>query len=162
MEKKMTWEGIGPKLALITLPYIILALAVMHMNPLFLKINFISKFTCNILGYILLTTGLIFYVSTATTFFKYFNKGILITRGTYSLCRNPIYATFVVFILPALALLFQSGMIFTIDIVLYLNFKLSIHGEYRVLKAQFREEYEKYEQSVNEIIPIPKFWKKAK
>ena len=162
MEKKMTWEGIGPKLFLITLPYIILAIILIRLNPEFLKMNFIGKRVGNISGYILLLAGLIFYASTAIVFFKEFNKGKLITTGTYSLCRNPIYATFIVFIIPSLALLFQSGMIVTIDLVLYLNFKVSIHGEYKVLKEQFGIEYEKYEHSVNEIIPLPKIWKKSK
>jgi protein-S-isoprenylcysteine O-methyltransferase Ste14 len=162
MEKKMSWEGIGPKLALITLPYIILTIIVIQMNPEFLKMYFVNKLTGNISGYTLLTIGLIFYVSSAITFLKDFKKGILITRGAYSLCRNPIYATFIVFIIPALALLFQSGMIFTIDIALYINFKVSIHGEYKALKTQFGDEYEKYKKSVNEIIPLPKFWKKSK
>jgi protein-S-isoprenylcysteine O-methyltransferase Ste14 len=162
MEKKMAWEGSGPKLFLITLPYIILAVIVSRLNPEFLKMNFIGKRIGNISGYILLLAGLIFYVSTVIVFFKEFNKGKLITSGTYSLCRNPIYATFIVFIIPALALLFQSGLIVTIDAVLYLNFKVLIHLEYNVLKEQFGTDYEKYEHSVNEIIPLPKIGKKSK
>jgi protein-S-isoprenylcysteine O-methyltransferase Ste14 len=40
--------------------------------------------------------------------------------------------------------------------VLYIGFKISIHGESNVLRRIFGNEYEIYEKSVNEIIPFPK------
>lgn len=152
----MTWGGIGPKLALITLPYIILSIFVINRDPEFLKIKVADHNIIRLTGWILLTAGLIFYLLSAYTFLKYFKDGKLITRGPYSLCRNPIYATFIVFILPGLALILQSGMIFTIDLVLYLNFKIAIHGESAILRRLFGEEYDSYEKSVNEVLPIPK------
>jgi len=39
--------------------------------------------------------------------------------------------------------------------VLYLNFKISIHGENKVLEREFGEAYENYRKRVNEIIPFP-------
>jgi protein-S-isoprenylcysteine O-methyltransferase Ste14 len=159
MENKMTWGGIGPKLALITLPYIILSIFIINRDPGLLKINFVDEPVTEIVGYTLLAIGFIFYLASAYTFLKHFKKGNLITQGPYSLCRNPIYSTFIVFIIPALSLIFQSGMIFTIDLVLYLNFKIAIHGEYVMLRKQFGDEYDRYEKSVNEVLPIPKFRK---
>ena len=35
MENKMTFGGVGPKMALLTMPYLILALVVMVRDPLF-------------------------------------------------------------------------------------------------------------------------------
>jgi len=162
MENKMTWGGIGPKLALITLPYIILSVIVINRDPDFLKFDFANEDLTKTAGYILLVPGLIFYLSSAYTFFKYFKKGGLITQGPYSLCRNPIYSTFIVFIIPALALIFRSGMILSIDLVLYLNFKIAIHGEALALRRLFGEDYERYVNSVNEILPLPKFRKRYK
>lgn len=160
MEKKMTWEGIGPKLALITLPYLVLSLVVMFRDPGLLKINFVQVLVTDVAGYTLLAAGLIFYFASAYTFFKYFKTGKLITNGTFALCRNPIYATFIVFIVPALALIFRSGIIFSIALVLYLNFKIAIHGESAKLRRLFAGEYDQYVESVNEVLPIPKFGKK--
>jgi protein-S-isoprenylcysteine O-methyltransferase Ste14 len=62
-----------------------------------------------------------------------------------------------VFIIPALALIFHSGLTLSISLVLYVGFKLSIHGEINVLRKIFGEEYDKYEKSVNEIIPFPHY-----
>ncbi len=63
----------------------------------------------------------------------------------------------IVFIIPALAIIFHSGLILSISFVLYLGFKISIHGETNVLKRIFGNEYELYERSVNEIIPFPRY-----
>jgi protein-S-isoprenylcysteine O-methyltransferase Ste14 len=155
MNTKMTFGGIGPKLALITLPYILLVISVMQRDPQFLKFNLADTKWISIAGYIWIGIGVLFYAATIVVFLIDFKKGLLVTRGTFSLCRNPIYASFIVFFIPGLALVFQSGMIFSITIVLYLNFKISIHGENKVLEREFGKAYEVYRKSVNEIIPFP-------
>ena len=53
-------------------------------------------------------------------------------------------------------------MIIFMNLVLYINFKVLIHEEYDALRENFGAEYDAYEKSVNEIIPIPKFWNKSK
>jgi len=157
MKTKMTFFGIGPKLALITLPYILLATLVIQRDPELLKLDFPGNGWLGIVGYIWICIGLVFYVWTIVVFLTDFNKGLLVTRGTFGLCRNPIYASFIVFFIPGLAWVLQSGMILSIAVVLYLNFKLSIHGENKVLEREFGVSYETYRKSVNEIIPIPRF-----
>jgi protein-S-isoprenylcysteine O-methyltransferase Ste14 len=154
MNTKMTFGGIGPKLALITLPYIVLAMLVIQRDPQFLKLHFDNSILIAVTGYTWISIGLLFYVATIIVFLTDFKKGLLVTRGTFGLCRNPIYASFIVFFIPGLALVFQSGMIFSIALVLYLNFKISIHGENKVLEREFGEAYEDYRKSVNEIIPF--------
>jgi protein-S-isoprenylcysteine O-methyltransferase Ste14 len=62
-----------------------------------------------------------------------------------------------VFIIPALGIIFHSGLTLSIALVLYIGFKISIHGETSVLRKIFGEEYDKYEKSVNEIIPFPRY-----
>jgi protein-S-isoprenylcysteine O-methyltransferase Ste14 len=157
MKTKMTLGGIGPKLALITLPYIILATIFQLKNPQFLKLNFLNNSLMEIVGYAWICIGALFYIATIITFLSGLKKGGLITRGTYGLCRNPIYAAFIIFFIPGLALIFESGLIFSIAIVLYINFKISIHGENKVLLRNFGEEYENYSRTVNEILPLPRF-----
>lgn len=87
----MTLGGIGPKLALITLPYIILALCIAQRDPKFLKLNILANKLVEIIGYTWIFTGILFYIATIVVFLSDFKKGGLITRGTYGLCRNPIY-----------------------------------------------------------------------
>jgi protein-S-isoprenylcysteine O-methyltransferase Ste14 len=155
MEDKLSWTGAGPKIALATLPYIILSIVVTTIDPGFLKVDFMSIKIFKITGFSWLAIGIVFYVASARTFLREFKKGKLITTGPFALCRNPIYGAFIVFVLPSLALIFRSGMIMTIDVVLYLNFKILIGEEYRQLKSMFKEEYDRYEQEVNELLPFP-------
>ena len=158
----MTLFGCGPKLALICLPYVILSLIVMFRYPEFLDVKSIDFLYIKVFGFIWLSLGLIFWIYSAVFFLKYFKPGKLITKGPFSLCRNPIYSSIIVFILPSLGLIFHSGLTLSIPLVLYLGFKISIHGETNVLRRIFGEEYELYEKSVNEIIPFPRFLTKGK
>lgn len=156
----MTFGGIGPKMALITLPYIILATLVSQREPGFLKLNFTGIEWLGTAGYCWMGVGLVFYVITIIVFLTDFKKGLLVTRGTFRLCRNPIYASFIIFFIPGLALVFHSGVILSVAMVLYLNFKISIHGENSVLQRNFGKAYDEYRKSVNDIVPFPRLWKK--
>lgn len=154
----MTLFGCGPKLAILCLPYIILSVIVMYTYPEFLDLKFLDVTFVKLLGFTWLGFGIIFWIYSAVFFLKFFKPGQLIIRGPFGLCRNPIYSSIIVFIIPSLALIFHSGLIFSISLVLYIGFKFSIHGETSVLKRIFGDEYEKYEKSVNEIIPIPRYF----
>ncbi len=153
----MTFFGCGPRLALMCLPYVILSLIVMFKYPEFLDVRFIDIFYVKIIGFIWLGTGIIFWIYSAIFFLTNFIPGKLITKGPFGLCRNPIYSSIIVFIIPALAIISHSGLTLSISFVLYLGFKISIHGETNVLKRIFGNEYELYERSVNEIIPFPRY-----
>jgi protein-S-isoprenylcysteine O-methyltransferase Ste14 len=153
----MTLFGCGPKLALLCLPYIILSLTVMFRYPEFLDLRFLDLPSVKVLGFVWLCLGIIFWIYSAIFFLKFFKPGNLITLGPFALCRNPIYSSLIVFIIPSLALILHSGLIFSISLVLYLGFRISIHGETNVLRRIFGEEYEIYEKSVNEIIPFPRY-----
>jgi protein-S-isoprenylcysteine O-methyltransferase Ste14 len=157
MKTTMTLFGCGPKLALLCLPYVILSLTVMYKYPEFLDLRFLDLTIVKILGFIWSGMGVIYWMYSAIIFLKYFKPGTLIIQGPFALCRNPIYSSIIVFIIPSLALIFHSGLIFSISLVLYIGFKISIHGETNVLKRIFGEEYDNYEKSVNEIIPFPHY-----
>lgn len=151
----MTLFGCGPKLALLSLPYILLSLVVMYKYPDFLNLKFLDNSYIKIFGLIWLASGIAFWAYAAVYFLKYFKPGRLITAGPFALCRNPIYSSIIIFIIPALGLIFHSGLVLSIALVLYLGFSISIHGETTVLRRIFGEEYERYEKSVNEIFPFP-------
>jgi protein-S-isoprenylcysteine O-methyltransferase Ste14 len=157
MKTTMTLFGCGPRLAIISLPYVLLSLIVMYKYPEFLNLRFLDLTCVKVSGYIWLCLGIIYWIYSATYFLRYFKPGTLLIKGPFALCRNPIYSSIIVFIIPSLALISHSGLIFSISLVLYIGFKISIHGETIVLRRIFGDEYEKYEKSVNEIIPFPRY-----
>ena len=158
IHRERTWGGIGPKLALITLPYVVLSIVVMQRDPTFLALTFLNPDAAGLAGGLLLAVGCVFWSWAAIVFLTDFKKGELIARGPYGLCRNPIYASFIVFLLPALSLMVRSGMILTIDLALYINFKIAIHGERLPLQQTFGEQYDAYSRRVNELFPFPRIW----
>jgi len=153
----MTLGGVGPKLMLMCLPYIILALSVEYKYPDFLNIDYFDNVVFKYFGLFWLASGFAFWIYSVIIFLTDFKTGKLITRGTFRLCRNPIYASMLIFIIPAFMLICHSGLIASIVLVFYLGFKISIHGESILLERTFGNEYEIYKQSVNEILPFPRF-----
>jgi len=153
----MTLGGIGPRLALICLPYVVLSLIVMRRYPGFSDLGFLDFPCAKIFGFVWLGAGMIFWISSAIFFARHFKAGKLMTQGPFALCRNPIYSSIIVFIIPSLALIFHSGLLLSISLVLYIGFKISIHGETNMLRRTFGEEYASYEKSVNEIVPFPRY-----
>jgi protein-S-isoprenylcysteine O-methyltransferase Ste14 len=153
----LTLGGIGPKLALMSLPYIILSLIVMIRFPGFADLKFLDTQLIRIAGFIWLGTGLIYWTTSAVYFLKHLKEGKLITSGPFALCRNPIYSSMIVFVIPSIGVIFHSGLILSIAVVLYIGFRISIHGETTLLRRLFGEEYDIYEKSVNEIFPFPPY-----
>lgn len=160
MKTTLTLGGIGPKLALMNLPYVILSLAIMVRDPEFLNLEFLNTPVAKKIGFIWLLIGCIFWIVSAWVFLRGFKAGQLITHGTFAWCRNPIYASMILFVIPSLGIIFHSGLILSIALVLYIGFKVSIHGEVILLKRTFGEEYDRYEKSVNELFPFPPAFKK--
>jgi protein-S-isoprenylcysteine O-methyltransferase Ste14 len=156
MKASMTLFGCGPRLALVCLPYVILALLVMFKYPDFLDLRFLDNSPSKIFGFIWGGAGTIFWIYSAVYFLRYFKPGVLLTAGPFSLCRNPIYSSIILFIIPSLGIIFHSGLTLSISVVLYIGFRISIHGETIILKRIFKEEYDKYENSVNDIVPFPR------
>ncbi len=156
MKSTMTLFGCGPKLALLSLPYIILSLLVMYNYPGFGDLRFLDTSLFKVLGWIWSGIGFVFWIFSAVFFLRNFKPGVLLTSGPFALCRNPIYSSIIVFIIPAIAVILHSGLILSISLVLYLGFVISIHGETSVLRKTFGEEYDVYEKSVNEIFPFPR------
>lgn len=156
MKTSMTYGGIGPRLALLCLPYIILSLIIIFKYPEFFDLKFIDFPVIKALGFIWMALGIFFWIWSAVYFLKYFKQDNLITKGPFGLCRNPIYSSLIVFIIPSLGLIFHSGLILSISVVLYIGFRISIHGETNVLKRLFGGEYESYEKTVNEMFPVPR------
>lgn len=151
----MTMGGIGPKLALLCLPYVILSLLLRRRNPGFGDLKVLNRRTVRILGLLWLGIGFVFWAYSGVYFLTHFRSGKLLRKGPYGLCRNPLYSSLIMFVVPSLALINHSGLVGSISLVLYLGFKISIHGETTLLRQAFGEEYEEYEKSVNELVPFP-------
>jgi protein-S-isoprenylcysteine O-methyltransferase Ste14 len=71
---------------------------------------------------------------------------------------HPIYSAWIVFLVPALALLSRSWPVLLTPFVAYAVFKLFIHREDEYPQKRFGGAYLAYRAQVNELIPVPRSW----
>lgn len=83
MKTAMTSEGIGPKLIILSLPYVILSIIVMNKIPEFLNIEYFDSILFKNIGIIWFAQGIAFWISSEIKFLRDFKLGKLITHGTY-------------------------------------------------------------------------------
>ncbi|EGY24221.1 isoprenylcysteine carboxyl methyltransferase family protein [Desulfovibrio sp. A2] len=82
-------------------------------------------------------------------------EGRLVTHGPYRITRNPIYAGWILGILPGIALCFASWPMLAGPVVAWALFRETIVVEESFLAARFGEEWDGYAMRVNRLWPNP-------
>ena len=150
---RLSTFGIGPKMAIVLLPWLAATIVPSRtMNPTF-KFTAIYADILHITGIVLMVVGLIFYFATVRILLKGLKETKLITRGPYSFCQNPLYFSLLVIIIPAISLLINSWLVLTTSIVGFILFKLFIKSEYKELEKFFGEAYLNYKRETPEFFP---------
>lgn len=108
------------------------------------------------IGALFMAAGLYFWASGAMAIRKAFYEKRLLTEGVYRLTRNPMYAAFILFIIPALSLLMNDVLIILASGVLYVVFRISIEKEEKYLSQLFGDEYQRYCKQVPRLVPCMK------
>jgi protein-S-isoprenylcysteine O-methyltransferase Ste14 len=153
--KKLNFLGIGPKIASVLLPWLILTFVLStHFKHQFAYTSHKSPLLFYA-GLVLLLLGLIFYFSTVRLLLKGLKETHLVTKGAFALCQNPLYSSIVLFIIPALSLITNSWLVLTSSFIGYILFKIFIKSEYIELEKFFGEEYLNYKMSTPEFFPFP-------
>lgn len=155
-KEKLSFLGVGPKIAIWTFPALAISLFLANSFPQFFRPRLLPYGIHIWIGWILLVFGLIFYVITARTLISGLKQNKLITTRTYRLCQNPLYAALILFIIPSISFLTASWLVMLSSIVAYLAFKKNIQAEYDRLSRMFGEEYNEYRKRTREFIPLPK------
>ncbi len=152
---KLNFLGIGPKIARILIPWLAITIILSCLHIGFVKFVPEGSRVLTIAGTILLTIGIVFYFSTVVMLLKGLKETRLMTKGTYGLCQNPLYASLILMIIPALSLLLNSWLILTSSIVGYIIFRRFIGQEYAELEIFFGDNYLKYKNQTPEFFPFP-------
>ncbi|NQE44969.1 hypothetical protein C5S31_02955 [ANME-1 cluster archaeon GoMg2] len=109
MEKISRW-GVGPIFAALSIMYGLLTIVISRFfHPLF-KIGFIQDQILLIVGIVLIVIGIPFFIVSVIAVTKAYNADKLVTGNIFRCCRHPLYASWVVFIVPGIVLLFNSGL----------------------------------------------------
>jgi len=153
--KKLSLLGIGPKVALVLLPWLAMSIIISSVYKKQFLYTFSASNAVLVSGIILMIIGLILYFSTVKLLLSGLKETKLVTTGAYRLCQNPLYSTFVLFVIPALSLILNSWLVLTTSVVGYALFSLFVKQEYKELESIFGEEYLKYKSKTPEFFPNP-------
>jgi protein-S-isoprenylcysteine O-methyltransferase Ste14 len=153
MAQKMSRWGVGPILAFLSLGYGLIMLALSRYFYPFFQIRFIPYRFLNMIGIALIIIGILFYLISAVKVMRAYNADKLVTDGIYKCCRHPLYASWVVFIMPGIALLINSWIVLTMPIFAYFVLCMLVQKEEIYLESVFGSEYLDYKKKVPCILP---------
>jgi protein-S-isoprenylcysteine O-methyltransferase Ste14 len=140
----MKITGVGPKIAIPSIIYLLLTIIVDRLYyPLF-KITSGSPEVLIIIGVILIFIGVGLVITCARKLVKSFNANLLMTDGPYKVCRNPLYAIYMILVFPGISLILNSWLVLSSVIVNFILLQIFIKAEYQYLKEKFGEEYKTY------------------
>jgi protein-S-isoprenylcysteine O-methyltransferase Ste14 len=151
----MGWEGVGPKMGLALAPWLAAAVGLRVWSAEISAIPLLPATARLVIGAVVLAAGFAFWAWSAIYFVRRFFAGQLLTGGPFAWSRNPIYASFIVLLLPAAALLANAWPLLVVDGVLYVIFRTFIGDEDRMLARQFGDAYATYRAAVGELVPLP-------
>ena len=153
--EKLSFLGVGPKIGRIMLPYLAIAIALTIIFPAIFTFGEPVREPLMIAGIIVLAIGLVFYLFTVIRMLPGIRANVLVTGGTYRLCKNPLYSALILFIVPGLGLLLNSWIVLTASILAYVVFRKYIHVEEELLERLFGDEFRKYRDKTSRFFPNP-------
>jgi protein-S-isoprenylcysteine O-methyltransferase Ste14 len=112
-------------------------------NPLVLRI---------IAGSILLA-GIGLHLWTGHTLQNWWKDGKLCTAGPFRFFRHPLYAAWISFIVPAVALLFNSWIILLWPPALHPFWHLLVRREEQMMETLFGDDYRQYAAQTGRFLP---------
>jgi protein-S-isoprenylcysteine O-methyltransferase Ste14 len=155
MARPLSILGVGPALALVTLPALAGAIAVTALHHDAVRFPLLPRAVTVAAGLALGACGVALYAGTVPKLLHDFEAGRLARDGTYAWCRHPLYASVIVLLMPAAGLLADAWPVSAVALVMYAGFKALIGREDRALEAQFGDAYRRYVAEVNELLPRP-------
>ncbi len=151
--KRMSLWGVGPAIGVPTACYGLAALVVTLAWPSAFDIAVLPYPYLAVAGGMLLAIGVAWYAVAVRTVYQAYQEERLVTGGVYALCRHPIYAAWVLLILPALGLFLNSWLLLSTAAVMYVLTRIHVRREEADLEARFGDRYRDYKRRTNAIFP---------
>ena len=154
MPRRMSFWGVGPAIGMPTACYAAAALVATVEWPAAFAIAVLPYPYLATAGGTLLAIGVAWYAVAVRTVHQAYGEKRLVTDGIYALCRHPIYAGWVLLILPALGLLMNSWLLLSTALVMYVLTRIHVRREEEDLEARFGDRYLHYKRRTNAIFPM--------
>ncbi len=151
--QKENFYGVGPKIMRPAAAYGIVAILITLFNPELFLMKFLPGAVFHIIGGILLGLGIAFLYISSRAMMKAVTLGQLEISGTFALVRNPLYFSWIFFVIPGIAFASQAWLILGMSALAYFRFNKFISLEEKPLEEAFGDEFITYKKSVPLIIP---------
>ena len=161
MTRELSRWGVGPSIMVSAGAYAAVAGLATRLWPNVCLVTAVPPTVFLVAGIVLLVIGVPMLVVAARAATMAYNSDKLATTGIFGIVRNPIYSAWIVFIIPGLMLLTHSWPLFLTPVVAYVVFKTTIRRENDYLERHFGDDYRRYKVEVNELVPFPRFIKRA-
>jgi protein-S-isoprenylcysteine O-methyltransferase Ste14 len=158
----MTVWGVGPRFTVLSVGYGALCLVVSFLFYDVFLIDFVPAWVLLLLGALLIVAGVPFFFVSAVAAHRAYREGRLLTRGVYGLCRHPIYAAWVVFLVPGMVLIARTWLGLSLPVFMYVLLRILVREEEAYLEDRFGEEYRLYRASVPAVLPLPFFGRRSR
>ena len=109
-----------------------------------------------VIGLLLGITGIYFWFASFFLVSRGFFSHKLVTGGVYRYSRHPLYAAFIIFLVPAASFILDNLFVLVASLVMFLVFKVKIRKEEEYLEKEFGDEYKRYTKQVPQLIPFIK------
>jgi protein-S-isoprenylcysteine O-methyltransferase Ste14 len=152
---KLNFMGIGPKVGLVVLPWLALAIV---FSMKFRSYFVYFKDTNNplfLIGLVFLITGSTMYIMTIPSLLNGLKHTKLITTGTFYLCCNPLYTSIILLIIPGISFMMNSWLVLTTSAIGMVLCKIFIRSEYVEMEKFFGDDFTKYRNETPEFLPFP-------
>ncbi|HMK56863.1 MAG TPA: isoprenylcysteine carboxylmethyltransferase family protein [Dissulfurispiraceae bacterium] len=146
--------GVGPWLAIVGVVTLLLVLWLDKTLSFAIHVAEHYSQWLRAIGLCLVAIGLWFWIWSAILVMRGHLCRKLVINGVYRYSRNPMYAAFIVFLIPALSFVSNNLMILSVSVVMFAAFKILIRKEEVYLRTEFGEEYEQYTKRVAQLIPF--------
>ncbi len=151
-----TLMGEAPRILRTAIPAVVVAVALTVLFPGFC--SWIGKFRALALAIAIFVAslGLGVWISAAVELLRAWKAQRLATGGAYALCRHPIFAVWIWFIMPAVSLLADSWPFLVADLALALAAVMAANTEEQQLEQEFGADWRAYIERVPLLFPFPR------
>lgn len=153
----MTLMGEAPRIVPLLLPLLATAITVSAIWARTFSFEGSWRGPLLAIGIELSAVGLLFWADASWRLLRAWKRKEVASRGAYGLCRNPIFAWWIFFVLPSVALIADSWAFLLIAVILWFVANPAADREEEAMEARFGSDYGAYRQRVRRFLPLPYF-----
>jgi protein-S-isoprenylcysteine O-methyltransferase Ste14 len=139
--------GSGDKIALFTLPFVLVGLTLNVAFPSAFDVGGPSD-ELRAISIVVLALGVVIWIWSVVLILTKVPRGLLITSGPYALMKHPIYASVALLVLPWLGFLLDTWSGALIGFALYVGSRMYAPAEEAELAKKFGDDWDRYSEGV--------------